>query len=382
MGRFKSKKQSIEEANRKLEERFINESDGWANMRLFKDSPNLDELGRTDHYNKRKKLRVDEILRVVVPKSSLGDFTLQDIQERLISAIKEKINAKLEKIENMEKLPLSETYKVAYKIFEPILYGMDKEKHPIKLFTPPTPEKKEKGITEENVGTYYYIIVESNDIITLILSDKPDFEKEVREHEERKGSDKPIKILNAPAIFEFNLGEVMGIKIDGPKSKFIDPTELDYEVRGDYRTKDGGRFYHKKYGKGIIQNTSNGRVGEPDTRGILEWVDVKFPSLGNKIIRFNKVYAKKFFELQAKRMNLVNENQLIMELGNIDIQNLIQLRKAIENIKSEYDDLHKKIKKQEKDGNPEEIKKLKFTLKKLSDKEEHIRKLIDDIWKK
>ena len=41
-----------------------------------------------------------------------------------------------------------------------------------------------------------------------------------------------------------------------------------------------------------------------------------------------------------------------------------------------------KIKKQEKDGNPEEIKKLKFTLKKLSDKEEHIRKLIDDIWKK
>jgi hypothetical protein len=382
MGRYTSKKQSIQEANRKLEERFINESNGWANMKLFKNSSDLDELGKTDHYVVRKKLRVDEITKVIVPKSALGDFSLGDIQEPLISALKEKINGKLDKLENMEKLPLSETYKVAYKIFEPVLYGMDKEKHPIKIFTPPTPEKREKGITEENVGTYYYIVVESNDIITLILSDNPDFEKAVKEHEERKGSDKPIRILNAPATFEFNLGEIMGIKKEEPRSKFIDPTELDYEIRSDYRTKDGGRFYHKKYGKGIIQNTSNGRVGEPDTRGILDWVDVKFPSLNGKIIRFDKIYAKKFFELQTKRMNLVNENQLIMELGDIDMKNLLQLRKSIENIKSEYEDILKKIKRQEKDGNPEEIKKLKSNLDKLMDKEKHINDMIDNIWKK
>lgn len=300
MGRFLSKKQSIQEANLKLEQRFINESSGWANMRLFKDSSGIDELGKTGHYKDRKKLRVDEIIRVVVPKSALGDFSFDDVQGPLISAIKEKINLKLEKLENLDRLPMSETYKVAYKIFEPVLYGMDKEKYPIKIYTPPTPEKAEKGITDENVGTYYYIIVESNDLVTLILSDKEDFETEVKNHEERKGSNKPIRVLNAPATVEFNLAEVMGIKIESPEKKLIDPNDLEYEVRGDYRTKDGGRFYHKKHGKGVIQNTSNGRVGEPDQRGILDWVDVKFPSLGGKIIRFKNVYAKRFFERQAQ----------------------------------------------------------------------------------
>jgi hypothetical protein len=382
MGRYTSKKQSIQEANRKLEERFINESNGWANMKLFKNSSDLDELGKTDHYVARKKLRVDEITKVIVPKSALGNFELSAIQEPLISALKESLNARLARIEDMEKLPVSETHKVAYRIFEPILYGMDRKKHSIKIFTPPTPEKREKGITEENVGTYYYVVIESNDIITLILSDNPDFEKAVKDHEERKGSDKPVKIVNATYIFDFDIVTVMGGKREGPKEVFIDPEDLEYLVRGDYRTKDGGKFFHKKHGIGIIQNTSNGRVGEPDQRGIVDWVDVKFPSLNGKIIRFDKVYAKKFFVLQAKRMNLVNENQLIMELGDIDMKNLLQLRKSIENIKSEYEDILKKIRKQEKDGNPEEIKKLKSNLDKLMDKEKHINDMIDNIWKK
>lgn len=299
MGRYISKKQSIQEANLRLEKRFINESSDWANMRLFKDSSGIDELGITNHYSERKKLRVDDIIRVVVPKFALGDFSFDDVQGPLISAIKEKLNLKLEKLEKLDRLPMSETYKVAYKIFEPVLYGMDKEKYPIKIYTPVTPEKAEKGITDENVGTYYYIVVESNDLITLILSDTEDFEKAVKSHEERKGSDKPVRVLNAPATVEFNLAEIMGIKIESPEKKLIDPNDLEYEVRGDYRTKDGGRFYHKKYGKGVIQNTSNGRVGEPDQRGMLDWVDVKFPTQGGKIIRFKNVYAKRFFDRQA-----------------------------------------------------------------------------------
>lgn len=300
MGRYISKKQNIQEANFKLEKRFINESSNWANMRLFNDSLGIDELGQGNHYKDRKRLRVDQIIKVIVPKSALGDFSLGEIQDPLISAIKENINSKLKRLEDQDKFPISETSRVAYKIFEPILYGMDKKNYPIKIYVPPTPEKLEKGVTEEGVGTYYYVIIGNNNLISLILSDKEDFEAEVKKHEERRGSETPIRILNVTNTFTFNLAELMGVKVEEPGIKFITPDDLEYQVRSDYRTKDGGKFFHKEYGKGVIQNTSNGRVGEPDQRGFLDWVDVKFPSLGNKTIRFKKVLSKRYFERQSQ----------------------------------------------------------------------------------
>jgi hypothetical protein len=51
MGRYISKKQNIQEANKKLENRILNENSGWANMRLFKDTEGLDELGDIDMKN-------------------------------------------------------------------------------------------------------------------------------------------------------------------------------------------------------------------------------------------------------------------------------------------------------------------------------------------
>jgi hypothetical protein len=55
----------------------------------------LNELTFDQHYPDRKKIRVDNIRKVIVPKEALGNFTLSEIQEPLINAIKSKLSLKL-----------------------------------------------------------------------------------------------------------------------------------------------------------------------------------------------------------------------------------------------------------------------------------------------
>jgi hypothetical protein len=245
----------------------------------------LKELILSPHYKDRKKERVDSITNIYVPKEALGNFTLNQVKEPLIKYIQEILNKKLVSLESLN-MPLSETYRIGYKFFIPVIETLDK-KYPITL------------TTLAGTGTYYYIIVKNNELVTLIISDAEDFEKEVRDHSKRNYGDEPVKILNIPgAIYPIDLNKVMGV--EGPRREKSSPENEPYTVRTDYRK--GADFEHEKYGKGKIVNTSNGAAGKGDANGKLDWVEVDFGKeflSGGKlqtVRRIPNIYTRIYFD--------------------------------------------------------------------------------------
>lgn len=245
----------------------------------------LKELLPSDHYKDRKKERVDNITDIYVPKEALGNFTLGQVKEPLIKHIQEVINKKLASLESLD-MPLSKNYRIGYKFFTPVIENNGK-KYPITI------------TTLEGTGTYYYIIVKDDNLVTIIISDVEDFEKEVRDHSKRKYNDEPIKILNVPgSIYPIDLNKVMGI--EGPKKERISQEYLPYVIRTDYRK--GAEFEHEKYGKGKIVNTSTGVGGKGDANGKLDWVEVDFGKpfvSGGKlqtVRRIPNIYTKVYFD--------------------------------------------------------------------------------------
>jgi hypothetical protein len=245
----------------------------------------LKELGLSSHYKDRKKERVDNITDIYVPKEALGDFTLNQIKEPLIKYIQEIINKKLTSLESLD-MPLSENYRIGYKFFIPVIESNNK-KYPITI------------TTLKGTGTYYYIIVKDNSLITIVISDAGDFEKEVRDHSKRNYGDEPVKILNVPgSIYPIDLNKVMGI--EGPKKEKLSQEQLPYVIRTDYRK--GADFEHEKFGKGKIVNTSTGVGGKGDANGKLDWVEVDFGKVfvsGGKpqtVRRIPNIYTKIYFD--------------------------------------------------------------------------------------
>ena len=246
----------------------------------------LKELYLTTHYKDRKKERVDNITNISIPKESLGDFTLNQVKEPLIKYIQEILNKKLVSLESVN-MSLSETYRIGYKFFAPVIESNNK-KYPITI------------TTLKGIGTYYYIIVKDNELITIVISDAEDFEKEVRDHSKRNYGDEPVKILNVPGfIYPIDLNKVMGI--EGPKKERLSQEQLPYVIRTDYRK--GADFEHEKHGKGTIVNTSTGASGRGDANGKLDWVEVDFGKLfvsgGGKpqtVRRIPNIYTKIYFD--------------------------------------------------------------------------------------
>ena len=245
----------------------------------------LKELNLSDHYKDRKKERVDGILDLYVSKEALGNFTLSQVKESLIKHIQEVINKKLSTLETQD-IPLSKNYRIGYKFFVPVIEANGK-KYPITL------------TTLEGTGTYYYVVIKDNTLVTLIISDAEDFEKEIKDHSKREYGDEPIKILNIPGIvYSIDLNKVMGV--EAPKKEKPSEETLDYTVRTDYRK--GADFEHKKYGKGKIINTSTGVGGKGDANGKLDWIDVDFGKpfvSGGKlqtVRRIPNIYTKVYFD--------------------------------------------------------------------------------------
>jgi hypothetical protein len=245
----------------------------------------LKELYPTGHYKDRKKERVDNITDIYVPKEALGNFTLNQIKEPLIKYIQEIINKKLVGLESLD-MPLSKTYRIGYKFFIPVIESNGK-KYPVTI------------TTLKGIGTYYYIIVKNDSLITIIISDAEDFEKEVKDHSKRNYEGEPIKILDIPgAVYPIDLNKVMGI--EDPRREKLSIENEPYTIRTDYRK--GADFEHEKYGKGKIVNTSNGTSGKGDANGKLDWVEVDFgkPFLsGGKlqtVRRIPNIYTKTYFD--------------------------------------------------------------------------------------
>ena len=268
----------------------------------------LTELGFKDnksekHYFDRIKDRVDNIKKVIVPKEALGNFTLSQIQEPLIKAIQKDLYSINDRILKLDNFAESKNSFVAYKVFTPFIRA-NKIDYPITI------------VTDAGTGTYYYIVINDNNLSTIIVSDYENLRFKVEDHVKRvypndfkKGT--PIKVissLNEKVIF--NLPELMGTVKEPEK---ILEKDLPYVVRTDYRI--GANFEHKNYGTGKIVATSSGNRGTVDSRGMLAWIDVDFgkPFLSGgklqKTRRFTNVYAKPYFT------NPVTENK---EIKNIE----------------------------------------------------------------
>ena len=114
----------------------------------------------------------------------------------------------------------------------------------------------------------------------------------------KKDEGKEFKVLSPPShVYEIDLDELMGKEKEKKGPTLIDPSTLPYKLRTDYRVGANSKFEHKDYGTGVIVATSAGSGGKGDSRGIVDWIDVKYPKeflKGGKftdIRRFEKIYT-------------------------------------------------------------------------------------------
>jgi hypothetical protein len=131
------------------------------------------------------------------------------------------------------------------------------------------------GVETSHIGTFYYIIIDDDKLFTIKVGDKEtdnDLIQKTQSHQQQKNRKvKPVKVLTF-ADFEY----VIPLDEKTQEVNLIDPNTLPYIVKASYRV--GSNFTHKDYGTGkVVAAASSGtRSGEPDSRGVVEYVEVDF----------------------------------------------------------------------------------------------------------
>lgn len=294
----------------------------------------LTELGFKDnksekHYFDRIKDRVDNIKKVIVPKEALGNFTLSQIQEPLIKAIQKDLHIINDRMLTTPDFAESKNSFVAYKIFTPFIRA-NRIDYPITIET------------DAGTGTYYYIVINDNNLSTIIVSDYENLRSKVEDHVKRvypndfkKGTPiKTISSLNEKVIF--NLPELMGTV---KKPEKVLEKDLPYVVRTDYRI--GANFEHNGYGTGKITATSSGNAGKADSRGMLAWVDVDFNKpyfSGGKVQRIRRitnVYAKPYFSNPINEDKSIEHFQQVLKNSNFSPSTYKYFQDTINSVKKQ-----------------------------------------------
>jgi hypothetical protein len=272
----------------------------------------LQELISTTHYDERKQDRIINIKNITIPKEALSNFTLNQIEQPLIKYIQDSILIKLKSLESQD-IPSSQNYYVGYKFYTPVIETNGKQ-YPITI--------KSSDLT----GTYYYVIIHKERLITLVLTSEEDLRNKITSHLERKGISTPLKIIQS-APSPINLNKLMGIE---SKEEKISEKDIPYKVRTDYRINTP--FEHDAYGKGTIVATSSGNTGKSDQRGMLDWIEVDFgkPFLsGGKLQKTRKIpniYAKTYFGVETlneenKPINPKYFQQILDKSNGLSISN-------------------------------------------------------------
>jgi hypothetical protein len=189
-------------------------------------------------------------------------------KQEVIDQIEKELLLRTSRLEKLSEFPVSVKYKIGYKLMKPIL-KYDGNNIPLKLKV----EYTTKGVKKIGIGTSYVAIISDNKLITLMLlleDNNAEIELAMGRHQQRKEYDKAPRTLTA-SNYEFFITP----KTETTKT-IIDPESLPYIVKKSYRV--GSVFTHKDYGTGkVVAAASSGtRAGEPDSRGIVEWVEVDF----------------------------------------------------------------------------------------------------------
>jgi hypothetical protein len=254
---------------------------------------NLNELITTNHYNDRKKERGNILDIVNLNQQILGDkYLANEIKPKLIEDLEIELKNRLSKLEDFPQIPASYSKVVAYKVMKPAI-SINGKKFILDLKVDYTT----KDVTKTNIGNLYTTIVINDKLVTLLLSEpesNSDIEKQINDHLVREKL--PIKPI---VILSFDNLEYI-IPLDEPvekPSETIDVKTLPYKVKASYRV--GSDFTHNDYGTGkVVAAASSGtRSGEPDSRGIVDWVEVDFgrPYVSSGELKktriINKVYT-------------------------------------------------------------------------------------------
>ena len=231
----------------------------------------LNELINTKHYIDRKKERgnINDILNL--NKQITGDkYQPEDIKPEIINNIESELNKRLSYLEELNAIPISFSKTVAYKILKPIL-KINNTNHELLLKA----EYDSNGVSKSNTGTFYVAIVSSNKLITLLLLEsKSDSELEDQIINHSKREDLPIQSVTILTFDNFEY--IIPLGESTQQKELIDPSTLPYKLKTSYRV--GSDFTHNDYGTGkVIAAASAGtRSGEPDSRGMVDWVEVDF----------------------------------------------------------------------------------------------------------
>jgi hypothetical protein len=267
----------------------------------FTDILKLDEgLYNTDHFKKRLDQRGNILDIVNLNKIPLGEYDINNVKDKLKNNISSKLKNQADKLLTKD-IPLYSKGINGVRMLKPILV-VNNKKYPLQLFAISTKVTKSGDIVDiNNIGGLYFCIIKNNTLITLLLLDQEDDSDlyyQIKHHSDLKKDDNITpNIYNlSEYIYEIDLDELMGnSKEVKPDYDLIDPSSLPYKLRTDYR-KDAN-FEHENFGTGKIINTSAGIGGKGDSRGKIDWVDVKYPKpflKGGKftdIRRFENIYT-------------------------------------------------------------------------------------------
>ena len=232
----------------------------------------LNELITTDHYNDRKKERGNILDIVNLNQQILGDkYSVNEIKPKLIKDLEIELKNRLSKLEDFSQIPASYPKVVVYKVMKPAI-SINGKKFILDLKVDYTT----KDIIKTNIGNLYITIIINDKLVTLLLSEpesNTDIEKQIKDHLVREKL--PIKPI---VILSFDNLEYI-IPLDEPTEKapeIIDIKTLPYKVRASYKV--GSDFTHNNYGTGkiITAAAAGSRSGEPDSRGIVDWIEVDF----------------------------------------------------------------------------------------------------------
>ena len=218
----------------------------------------LNELTLSTHWSERKAER-GNIIDIV----NYDDYFPLP-KDEIVKSVENELNRRISQLEKTSDVPVSSNSTIAYKLIKPFI-KIGGKSIPLQLKTIYSKGDQEKT----NVGTTYVAVINKNELITLLLVNGSDDDiiTRTKAHGERKGQDRPVKLLSATdADYVVNPTETT---VD-----LIDPLTLPYNLRTDYR-KDA-EFEHDVYGKGKIITTSNGTRGIGDNIGKLDWVEVDF----------------------------------------------------------------------------------------------------------
>jgi hypothetical protein len=239
----------------------------------------INELNLSDHYINRKKER-GTILSISLSKDAYEGYQFSEVKDALIPKISKEYNDRLSRLESTSNVASSNQQAVGYKIIKPFLIN-NNTKYPIKLIVEST--KNDKLVRSE--GNTPVVIIIDNTLITLLVLNNPtdaEIEKQIKDHIAKKitkKTTKKITNLNYKVLqfndleYKIDFNTLMGNVV--PKDKIL-PEDLPYTLKTAYRPKT--QFTHKTYGTGtVIAAASAGtRSGEPDSRGIVDWVEVDF----------------------------------------------------------------------------------------------------------